>query len=194
MAENVTGDVYFELDGQLQEIKRQLRQPGGYPFSLENLKQGLQIIIDNDLMKIGRVLRSHFKIFLKKSGYCFSSRAQYVVKFGEPILRDIVVPAKLKDGTYCLFRFKNNGQSTEAHFHSFLGIPDSAVNAIMKDAQEMPVLEWVGLDGDINAWRLVVVGKTHKKYFEFCFENNELKVLKFTQELISRGGGRQPKF
>lgn len=46
MAQRVEGDLYYELDGQLSEIKRQLRQPSGYPFDLERLKSGLQVLIE----------------------------------------------------------------------------------------------------------------------------------------------------
>lgn len=38
----VAGDLYYELDGQLLEIKRQLRQPSGYPFNPLELKLHLQ--------------------------------------------------------------------------------------------------------------------------------------------------------
>jgi hypothetical protein len=46
MAKIVTGEQYFELDGQLSEIKRQLRQPSGYPFDPEMLKWHLQAAIE----------------------------------------------------------------------------------------------------------------------------------------------------
>ena len=47
MANNiVAGDMYRDIDGQLFEIKRQLRQPGGYPFDPELLKFGLQQMIE----------------------------------------------------------------------------------------------------------------------------------------------------
>ncbi len=42
----VAGDMYQQLDGQLFEIKRQLRQPDGYPFDPQLLKLGLQQIIE----------------------------------------------------------------------------------------------------------------------------------------------------
>ena len=46
MAKEVTGDQYRDLDGQLWEIKRQLRQPNGYPFDPERLKRYLQNAIE----------------------------------------------------------------------------------------------------------------------------------------------------
>ncbi|MFA6132048.1 MAG: hypothetical protein WC702_03235 [Patescibacteria group bacterium] len=46
MAPIVTGEQYYDLDGQLTEIKRQLRQRGGYPFSPAQLSLALQAIIE----------------------------------------------------------------------------------------------------------------------------------------------------
>ncbi len=46
MAKKVTGEAYYGLDGQLQEIKRQLRQNGGYPFDPRDLQTALQSIIE----------------------------------------------------------------------------------------------------------------------------------------------------
>lgn len=42
----VAGVAYYELDGQLLEIKRQIRQPNGYPFDLLQLKAHLQAAIE----------------------------------------------------------------------------------------------------------------------------------------------------
>jgi len=46
MATQVTGDLYVELDGKLAEIKRQMRQPGGYPFDAEKLNKFLQRAVE----------------------------------------------------------------------------------------------------------------------------------------------------
>ena len=46
MAVKVAGDLYYELDGQLHELKRQLRQPSGYPFDLARLRRYLQGAIE----------------------------------------------------------------------------------------------------------------------------------------------------
>jgi hypothetical protein len=46
MAQRVKGDLYFELDGQLVEIKRQLRQSNGYPFDPKLLRAHLQAGIE----------------------------------------------------------------------------------------------------------------------------------------------------
>ncbi len=39
-------ELYFEIDSQMQELKRQLCQRTGYPHNLKELKNALQIIID----------------------------------------------------------------------------------------------------------------------------------------------------
>jgi hypothetical protein len=46
MATIVTGDLYYRIDGQLSEIKRQLRQHEGYPYKLEDLQKSLQDSIE----------------------------------------------------------------------------------------------------------------------------------------------------
>lgn len=46
MATQVTGDLYMGLDGKLIEIKRQIRQPGGYPFDPEKLNKFLQRAVE----------------------------------------------------------------------------------------------------------------------------------------------------
>lgn len=46
MATLVTGEMYYDIDGQLAEIKRQLRQPNGYPFNPDLLKIALQNAIE----------------------------------------------------------------------------------------------------------------------------------------------------
>jgi len=42
----VAGGLYYDLDGQLSEIKRQLRQSNGYPFNPWQLKTHLQAAIE----------------------------------------------------------------------------------------------------------------------------------------------------
>ncbi len=46
MASIVTGDLYEQLDGKLFEIKRQIRQAGGYPFSPSLLNLALQALVE----------------------------------------------------------------------------------------------------------------------------------------------------
>lgn len=52
----VAGELYFELDGQLAEIKRQLRQPNGYPFDPGKLKSHLQAAIEGRFQMTGGLL------------------------------------------------------------------------------------------------------------------------------------------
>jgi len=52
MANIVKGEEYYNLDGQLAEIKRQLRQPNGYPFDPEKLKKHLQNAIEGEFGKV----------------------------------------------------------------------------------------------------------------------------------------------
>jgi len=46
MSIKLTGDQYIRLDGKLAEIKRQMRQPEGYPFDPEKLSDFLQQAIE----------------------------------------------------------------------------------------------------------------------------------------------------
>jgi len=46
MAIKDEANLFVEIDGQLHEIKRQLRQPSGYPFYLGDLKSHLQAAIE----------------------------------------------------------------------------------------------------------------------------------------------------
>lgn len=46
MGIQITGDLYVGLDGKLAEIKRQMRQPGGYPFDPQILNRFLQRAVE----------------------------------------------------------------------------------------------------------------------------------------------------
>jgi|CXWL01.1.fsa_nt_gi hypothetical protein len=46
MATLVAGELYYEIDGQMAEIKRQLRQRDGYPFNPALLKIALQDAVE----------------------------------------------------------------------------------------------------------------------------------------------------
>jgi hypothetical protein len=46
MAAQVAGELYGSITGQLFEIGRQLRQPNGYPFDPEGLKNFLQLAVE----------------------------------------------------------------------------------------------------------------------------------------------------
>lgn len=52
MATQVAGEMYYEIDGQLVEIKRQLRQPNGYPFDPVLLKIALQNAIEGKFVNV----------------------------------------------------------------------------------------------------------------------------------------------
>lgn len=60
----VAGEQYYELDGQLSEIKRQLRQSNGYPFNPLQLKAHLQAAIEG---RFGAVI-GNFKRDMRKGG------------------------------------------------------------------------------------------------------------------------------
>ncbi len=49
----VTGDLYYEIDGKLMEIKRQLRQKKGYPFNPYYLRLLLQSVIEGTILPLG---------------------------------------------------------------------------------------------------------------------------------------------
>jgi len=50
MATKVAGDLYVDIDGQIGEIKRQLRQKEGYPFDPMQLVEHLQAAIEGNLV------------------------------------------------------------------------------------------------------------------------------------------------
>jgi len=58
MAIKVEGEKYYDLDGQLLEIKRQLRQPNGYPYDPEKLRRHLQNAVEGKLEQVTLVLNS----------------------------------------------------------------------------------------------------------------------------------------
>ena len=64
----VAGDLYVDIDGQLMEIKRQLRQKEGYPYDPMQLVEHLQAAIEGNLVN--------------RHGQPFSSGGKMIV--GEP--------------------------------------------------------------------------------------------------------------
>lgn len=50
MAQHLSQAEYYDVNGQLLEINRQLRQPAGYPFDPDHLKMALQEIIEGRFM------------------------------------------------------------------------------------------------------------------------------------------------
>lgn len=65
MANMVAGDMYFDLDGQLLEIKGQLRQQNGYPFDPLQLKAHLQAAIEGQFS----VATGNFKRDMRKEDW-----------------------------------------------------------------------------------------------------------------------------
>ncbi len=53
MATIVKGNLYVRLDGKLEEIKRQIRQRGGYGFDPEKLDRALQALIEGRFELVG---------------------------------------------------------------------------------------------------------------------------------------------
>lgn len=60
MATSVKGDWYEKLDGKLIEIKRQMRQFGGYPFDPAQLDCALQAIIEGRFEAVDNVEKITF--------------------------------------------------------------------------------------------------------------------------------------
>jgi hypothetical protein len=60
MAQRVAGDLYVDIDGQMWEIKRQLRQKSGYPYNPMKLVEHLQAAIE------GNFVNHNGKPFLKE--------------------------------------------------------------------------------------------------------------------------------
>lgn len=88
MATIVTGEQYRELDGQLHEIKRQLRQKKGYPYDPEHLKLALQAAIDgrfgaptNSLLELlGTVAVPKTEKFVARDCFVVNTKAAAPVK------------------------------------------------------------------------------------------------------------------
>ena len=57
---HVAGDLYADIDGQILEIKRQLRQKEGYPYDPMQLVEHLQAAIE------GNLVNRHGKVFKKE--------------------------------------------------------------------------------------------------------------------------------
>ncbi len=71
MANKVAGEMYYELDGQLLEIKRQLRQTNGYPFDPLQLKAHLQAAIEGRFTAV----TGNFKYDKRKEGWTLLENA-----------------------------------------------------------------------------------------------------------------------
>ena len=60
----VEADLYVDIDGQIEEIKRQLRQKTGYPYEPMHLVEHLQAAIEGNLVdRQGRLFRNRFAVW-----------------------------------------------------------------------------------------------------------------------------------
>lgn len=90
MAIQVAGEQYYDLDGQLAEIKRQLRQPSGYPFDPNQLKVALQDAIEGKFPETKpKTAPPFFSIIAttqltaiagKKTKDCFTDKSRYAYR------------------------------------------------------------------------------------------------------------------
>lgn len=98
MAQRVAGDQYFDLDGQLSEIKRQLRQPSGYPFDPARLQKHLQDAIEG--------------CFGPAAAYSIASTfARDMAKEGWALLEDAGEPSSISIADLELVSFLKRGES-----------------------------------------------------------------------------------
>lgn len=57
MAKKVEGERYYKIDGQLLEIKRQLRQRNGYPFDIDDLMRHLQAGVEGRFIGMSNIIK-----------------------------------------------------------------------------------------------------------------------------------------
>ncbi|EKD46615.1 MAG: hypothetical protein ACD_67C00147G0002 [uncultured bacterium] len=93
MAHRVAGEQYYDLDGQLLEIKRQLRQRAGYPYDPNELRKHLQSIITGKfyttLALIARDSKERNIIMDRTDGTGLLSRTQEQYIFSSTVDFDI---------------------------------------------------------------------------------------------------------
>ena len=65
----VAGDLYADIDGQMLEIKRQLRQREGYPYYPMRLVEHLQAAIEGNLVNRHGQLFAPFKYDKREEGW-----------------------------------------------------------------------------------------------------------------------------
>src|SRR3989344_8286072 len=105
MATEVAGGLYYEIDGQLAEIKRQLRQSTGYPFDPCMLRVALQNAIEGhfggsrkqSLFSIAATT-SLVNIAGKPTKDCFTG-SRYAYRDGD---FDTLLPAKQPNTVACI--------------------------------------------------------------------------------------------
>lgn len=97
MAPQVAGDLYVGIDGQLREIKRQLRQKGGYPYDPMKLVGHLQAAIEGNLVNLhGQPFSKSKKALLEPLGtITMAPRLEFVAGDHFVINTDPKVPATI---------------------------------------------------------------------------------------------------
>lgn len=176
MAEkNVAGDtdneLYRKVDGQLHEIKRQMRQRSGCGADFTRLKNALQPVVENTFDTLGHLLH-HFigmVVGLRSDELLHleykTIEKNTIVKFGEPLLHNIIVPVQMKDGTYRLVRY-HNGESTFVHFLGFF------IDELLKEAVEMPIIEHIRDDERYgNLWGVTISNGMCRKQMQFSLDS-----------------------
>ncbi len=98
MATIVDGELYKKLDGQLEEIKRQLRQKGGFPYDPQLLVLGLQAIIEGRFEALGSLFPSERLV-------------PDLIPKGWKVLEDIEPTANLDVGKLKFRSFLKDGES-----------------------------------------------------------------------------------
>lgn len=171
MAENVSGETYKEIDGQLFEIKRQLRQRDGYPFSLKKLRNALQVVVEGTFdtaryilsSRLGTVVGLHPDLLLgiKKEDI----ERNTILEFGEPLFHNIIVPVQMKDGTYRIVQF-NNEDVVFLHFNNF------DLDAELDRAIQIPAITRVYHSKDFGyVWRIIIKGERNNESIKFYFND-----------------------
>lgn len=110
MAVPVAGEQYYGIDGQLHEIKRQLRQPNGYPFDPAQLQEFLQRAVE------GRFQNGAAKTPAKKSRPKFKLAADGTVTF--------TVTSDGTTGDEWIARLQAAGHKVGAYAKQILWSPD----------------------------------------------------------------------
>lgn len=97
MATIVTGELYEKIDGKLVEIKRQLRQKGGYPFDPLKLDRLLQLLVEG---KFDALSKFPCEIY-----------ARELIPQGWTVLEDVEPTANLDVAKLRFVSYLNGGES-----------------------------------------------------------------------------------
>jgi len=169
MAEHVAGDEYFSLDGQLSEIKRQLRQKKGYPNSLSALRNALQDIIHGVFLEV----------YPESTISAPSDEGHVVMRninhYGSGIVTDAIIPVQLSDGSYHVARFENR------HLR-VLDLGKEASDVLMR-ARRMPL----GKGGGHPNVEVHVDAPYHNRQFTRIkiYRDGEIKIEGYGKKLAS---------